>query len=329
MPYGRWGSGAPPCRTGSPLPGPGRRPPRSASATGAEVPRGAAGAGQWPGERAPPRPPRRRRRHRQAHAGRRPGPGLAADRGRRPAVVRRPGRSDPPGVRVRASARPRRRLRGPRGRAAGPRAPRRRCVHPAALRGSHPPGVAAGGGGGGPGAARPGRGAPARARRLGHHRARRRRAGLAGGGAGALGGPRRRGRLRRLAGAGAPDVRRVRARRGAGAAAGRLLRGEPRGRCALPVPPLAAGHLRSRLPRARTDRRTRRAARPPLRQRRTGGVAHPLDTARLARRAAGDPFPARVEEGEALARLTGDAPVVRDADAVASPVPPGGAFGIG
>ncbi len=71
-----------------------------------------------------------------------------------------------------------------------------------------------------------------------------------------------------------------------------------------------------------------------LRGRRFGNVvllaSHtPQDTARLARRAAGDPFPARVEEGEPLARLMGDAPVVRDADAVASPVPPGGAFGIG
>ncbi|KUH39488.1 MULTISPECIES: spermidine synthase [Streptomyces] len=55
----------------------------------------------------------------------------------------------------------------------------------------------------------------------------------------------------------------------------------------------------------------------------------PLDTARLTRRAAADAFPARVEHGEALARLVGDARVVGDADAVASPEPPGGAFGIG
>ncbi|MFF8387245.1 spermidine synthase [Streptomyces kanasensis] len=55
----------------------------------------------------------------------------------------------------------------------------------------------------------------------------------------------------------------------------------------------------------------------------------PLDTARLTRRAAADAFPARVEHGAALARLVGDARVVGDADAVASPEPPGGAFGIG
>ncbi|MCH0540982.1 fused MFS/spermidine synthase [Streptomyces sp. MUM 203J] len=55
----------------------------------------------------------------------------------------------------------------------------------------------------------------------------------------------------------------------------------------------------------------------------------PVDTARLARLAAGDPFPARVEHGPALIRLTGGAPTVRDEDAVASPVPPDGAFGIG
>ncbi|CAL9355759.1 spermidine synthase [Streptomyces sp. enrichment culture] len=71
-----------------------------------------------------------------------------------------------------------------------------------------------------------------------------------------------------------------------------------------------------------------------LRGRRFGNVvlvaSHtPPDTARLARRAAADAFPARVEHGEALARLAGDAAVVRDADAVPSPEPPGGAFGIG
>ncbi|WP_374984016.1 spermidine synthase [Streptomyces fradiae] len=71
-----------------------------------------------------------------------------------------------------------------------------------------------------------------------------------------------------------------------------------------------------------------------LRGRRFGNVvlvaSHaPLDTGRLARRAAADAFPARVEHGPALARLAGDAAVVRDADAVPSPEPPGGAFGIG
>ncbi|WP_149181537.1 fused MFS/spermidine synthase [Streptomyces sp. TRM49041] len=71
-----------------------------------------------------------------------------------------------------------------------------------------------------------------------------------------------------------------------------------------------------------------------LRGRRFGNVvliaSHaPVDTARLARRAAADAFPARVEHGASLARLTGDATLVRDADAVASPEPPGGAFGIG
>ncbi|URM92181.1 fused MFS/spermidine synthase [Streptomyces sp. MRC013] len=71
-----------------------------------------------------------------------------------------------------------------------------------------------------------------------------------------------------------------------------------------------------------------------LRGRRFGNVvlvaSHaPVDTVRLARRAAADAFPARVEHGPALARLTGGAAVVRDADAVPSPEPPGGAFGIG
>ncbi|MFF6777383.1 spermidine synthase [Streptomyces sp. NPDC012637] len=54
-----------------------------------------------------------------------------------------------------------------------------------------------------------------------------------------------------------------------------------------------------------------------------------IDVAGLARRTAADPFPARVEWGDAVDRLTGDARPVRDADAVPSPVPPDGAFGIG
>ncbi|WP_329032012.1 fused MFS/spermidine synthase [Streptomyces sp. NBC_01725] len=55
----------------------------------------------------------------------------------------------------------------------------------------------------------------------------------------------------------------------------------------------------------------------------------PIDTAALARRTASDAFPARVEHGASLRRFTGAAPIVRDADAVASPEPPEGAFGIG
>ncbi|MEU4494022.1 fused MFS/spermidine synthase [Streptomyces sp. NPDC023998] len=55
----------------------------------------------------------------------------------------------------------------------------------------------------------------------------------------------------------------------------------------------------------------------------------PIDTAALARRTSSDAFPARVEHGQALARLIGDAKAVRDADAVASPEPPDGAFSIG
>lgn len=55
----------------------------------------------------------------------------------------------------------------------------------------------------------------------------------------------------------------------------------------------------------------------------------PIDTAALARRTASDAFPARVEHGASLRRFTGAAPVVRDADAVASPEPPEGAFSVG
>ncbi|MFH8616296.1 spermidine synthase [Streptomyces sp. NPDC017979] len=74
-----------------------------------------------------------------------------------------------------------------------------------------------------------------------------------------------------------------------------------------------------------------------LRGRRFGNVLllasrRPFDaevTAALARRTAADAFPARVEHGAALARLTGDARPVRDDAAEPSPEPPGGSFSIG
>ncbi|WP_369218468.1 spermidine synthase [Streptomyces flavofungini] len=71
-----------------------------------------------------------------------------------------------------------------------------------------------------------------------------------------------------------------------------------------------------------------------LRGRRFGNAvlvaAHePLDIAALARRAASDAFPARVEHGDGLRRFTGGAAPVREEDAVPSPEPPDGAFGIG
>ncbi|MEU3510678.1 fused MFS/spermidine synthase [Streptomyces longwoodensis] len=71
-----------------------------------------------------------------------------------------------------------------------------------------------------------------------------------------------------------------------------------------------------------------------LRGRRFGNAvlvaAHrPFDTPALARRTAADAFPARVEHGPGVRRFTGDARPVTDEDAVPSPVPPEGAFGIG
>jgi spermidine synthase len=71
-----------------------------------------------------------------------------------------------------------------------------------------------------------------------------------------------------------------------------------------------------------------------LRGRRFGNAVlvaahHPVDTAALARRTAADVFPARVEHGPALRDFIGDARPVRDEDAVPSPEPPDGAFGIG
>ncbi|MGP3632996.1 spermidine synthase [Streptomyces sp. 24-1644] len=71
-----------------------------------------------------------------------------------------------------------------------------------------------------------------------------------------------------------------------------------------------------------------------LRGRRFGNVVllashSAIDTGPLTRLCAGDVFPARVEYGAALTRLIGDAKPVRDAEAVASPEPPAGAFSIG
>ncbi|GHH28506.1 hypothetical protein GCM10018780_85180 [Streptomyces lanatus] len=71
-----------------------------------------------------------------------------------------------------------------------------------------------------------------------------------------------------------------------------------------------------------------------LRGRRFGNAVlvashHPVDTAALARRTASDAFPARVEQGAALREFIGGARPARDADAVPSPEPPDGAFGIG
>ncbi|WP_189397318.1 spermidine synthase [Streptomyces sp. FBKL.4005] len=71
-----------------------------------------------------------------------------------------------------------------------------------------------------------------------------------------------------------------------------------------------------------------------LRGRRFGNAVvvashRPLDVATMARRSAADAFPARVEHGAAVRRFTGTARPVEDADAVPSPEPPDGAFGIG
>ncbi|MFJ3234125.1 spermidine synthase [Streptomyces sp. NPDC086787] len=71
-----------------------------------------------------------------------------------------------------------------------------------------------------------------------------------------------------------------------------------------------------------------------LRGRRFGNAVlvaghRPIDTAALVRRTAADVFPARVEHGPALRDFTDGARPVRDEEAVPSPEPPEGAFGIG
>ena len=71
-----------------------------------------------------------------------------------------------------------------------------------------------------------------------------------------------------------------------------------------------------------------------LRGRRFGNAVlvashRPLDLAALARRTAADAFPARVEHGDRLREFVAGARPVEDVDAVPSPEPPEGAFGIG
>ncbi|GAA0637035.1 fused MFS/spermidine synthase [Streptomyces thermocarboxydovorans] len=71
-----------------------------------------------------------------------------------------------------------------------------------------------------------------------------------------------------------------------------------------------------------------------LRGRRFGNAVlaashRPLDIAALSRLTAADAFPARVEHGAALGAFIRGARPVRDEDAVPSPEPPDGAFGIG
>jgi len=56
------------------------------------------------------------------------------------------------------------------------------------------------------------------------------------------------------------------------------------------------------------------------------GSDRELPIAGLIRRAAADPFPARLVEGDALARFIAGSPPITDARAVASPAPPPGAF---
>ncbi|MFF7128576.1 fused MFS/spermidine synthase [Streptomyces sp. NPDC008240] len=71
-----------------------------------------------------------------------------------------------------------------------------------------------------------------------------------------------------------------------------------------------------------------------LRGRRFGNAVlvashRPVDTAAVARLTAADVFPARVEHGPALRDFIGAAQPVGDSEAVPSPEPPDGAFGIG
>lgn len=71
-----------------------------------------------------------------------------------------------------------------------------------------------------------------------------------------------------------------------------------------------------------------------LRGRRFGNAVlvaahHPVDTLALARLTAADAFPARVEYGAGIRDFIAGARPVGDENAVPSPEPPDGAFGIG
>ncbi|WSM38760.1 fused MFS/spermidine synthase [Streptomyces cellulosae] len=71
-----------------------------------------------------------------------------------------------------------------------------------------------------------------------------------------------------------------------------------------------------------------------LRGRRFGNVVvaasdRAVDIPALTRAVAGDPFPARVVQGEALWRWVGEARPVSEVTAVPSPLPPSGAFAVG
>ncbi len=141
--------------------------------------------------------------------------------------------------------------------------------------------------------------------------------------------PSDRGCLRRLPGSGAPHVRRVRAG----------------GRAALRADGIYAANLADSAPFAflRSQSANFAAVFPELalvgepavlRGRRFGNVVllasyTPIDVDPLVRRCAADAFPARVTHGGALTRFIGGARPVADADAVASPEPPDGAFSVG
>ena len=142
-------------------------------------------------------------------------------------------------------------------------------------------------------------------------------------------------RVRRRPDPRAPHLGGVPAAGRTGAAPGRVLRREPRRRHGRPhVRPADPARLRPRRPRPpRLCSRRWRSSRPRTCCTAAGSATScsspeagtpelPLDE--VARRVAADPFPARVEPGEAFAST---AAVVTDRTAVPSPRPPRGLFG--
>ena len=258
--------------------------------------------------------------------------GLAADRRRGAPVVRRSGRADASGVRVRAAARARPGHRRGAGAGAG-----RRCTSVAARSPcpaiSRPPGPAPGRTSSRPtGPARPGRRASAAARRRGRRGARGRRPGLAGSRPGracadvlvadVFGGSRVPAHLTSVTYA----AEAARVLRG-----GRRLPRQPRRRRALRLSARPnSPRSRAVFEELRADRRARRAARAAASATRCSSPRTAPST-RPPWPAGPRPTPSRPgsNTGAALRDFIGAARPVRDEDAVPSPEPPQGAFGIG
>ncbi len=208
-------------------------------------------------------------------------------------------------------------------------APRRRRLDAGPLRRRHPARVGAAGGRAGRGAGRAGRRAgcppttPGIDVVVGDARAALTRA------AARIGGPAGAGRVRRRPHPGARDRRGVPPPGGGRAGRGRVYAANVADGAALRVRPHPGGGGPRRVRARRRHGGGRRAARAPVRQPRAASRRPaPLPEAELARRAAADPFRARVLDAAQRPRPSPAGAVApHDRDARPSPAPPPGFFG--